>query len=79
MDSRMLLLVVHEVDVLRANSNLPALLYLVLQRPMAQEALLPSSALMEAHRLASCILAYLSAHHELVEPVLDLFLCLAVS
>ena len=29
---------------------------------------------MKPHCLAHCILAYLSAHHELVEPLLDLFM-----
>lgn len=45
---------------------------------MTQEALLPSNCLMESYRLAHCILAYLSSHHDLVEPVLDLFMCLGV-
>jgi hypothetical protein len=43
------------------------------QRPMAGEVLLSQPALLEAQAVARCLLAYLSSHHELVEPVLDLF------
>ncbi|WIA37453.1 hypothetical protein OEZ86_014371 [Tetradesmus obliquus] len=43
------------------------------QRPMAREALLPSLQLLDSLRIARCMLSYLAAHHEQVEPLLDLF------
>jgi hypothetical protein len=44
-----------------------------LQRPMSEEVQLPAALLLEAPAIAGCMLAYLSAHHDLVEPLLDMF------
>jgi hypothetical protein len=51
---------------------------LLLQRPMGSEVLLPPAQLLDSQRVASCMLSYLAAHHEMVEPLLDLFNCLGV-
>lgn len=46
---------------------------------MCDEVLLPPPALLEARDVARAQLAYLSAHRELVEPLVDLFDCMGVS
>lgn len=45
---------------------------------MASEALLQGCELLNPYRIARCMLCYLAAHHDVVEPLLDLFTCLGV-
>jgi hypothetical protein len=45
---------------------------------MAREALLPSLQLLDSLRIARCMLSFLAAHHDQVEPLLDLFSALGV-
>jgi hypothetical protein len=46
---------------------------------MSNEVRLPPALLLEAPAVAGCMLTYLEAHQELVEPLLDLFDILGVS
>lgn len=46
---------------------------------MSAEVQLPAALLLEAPAVASCMLTYLTSHHQLVEPLLDMFDILGVS